>query len=94
VRPSNSLRHPDYVEGSDYQETRKTDGKFRSTGNIQKSSLRTKVKPLNTILYLIIYENDELNDFSGKFFLMVQQTYSGLGYLVVDVSRLQTYHTL
>lgn len=31
-----SRRHPEYVEGSDYQETRNTEGKFRGTSNIQK----------------------------------------------------------
>ena len=47
-------RHPEYVEGSDYQERRNTEGKFRGTGNTQKSSLSTKVNPLTAkMLYLL-----------------------------------------
>jgi hypothetical protein len=86
-----SLRQLDYVDGSDYQESRNTKGKFHVTSNIQKPSLSTEVKSLNAkILYLTVYDNDVLNDYNGKIFLLVQQTYSGLGYLVVEVSRIQT----
>jgi len=57
-------------------------------------SQRHSKKKKKKYIYIYIYDNDELNDFNGKTLLMVQQTYSGLGYLVVEVSRLQTHHTL